>query len=76
MLAVAIAPLFGASEPAVVHADATCTTVANQIQCTFASTGAEQTFVVPNGVTTIQVTAIGAAGGGARRWCPRAARSD
>jgi LPXTG-motif cell wall-anchored protein len=33
------------------------------VSCTYSGTGAEKTFVVPSGVTTLAVTAIGAAGG-------------
>ncbi|MFJ9847731.1 Ig-like domain-containing protein [Kitasatospora sp. NPDC101155] len=45
------------------HAQGTCTTSGSTTTCTFAFTGAEQTFTVPNGVTQVDVTAIGAAGG-------------
>ncbi|MFF9646633.1 Ig-like domain-containing protein [Kitasatospora aureofaciens] len=45
------------------HAQGTCTTSGNTTTCTFAFTGAEQTFIVPGGVTQVDVTAIGAAGG-------------
>jgi hypothetical protein len=60
-LAMVLATLLG-PETAVVHADGTCTTTGGQVSCTFASTGAEQTFTVPAGISTVQVTAIGAAG--------------
>lgn len=65
LLSVALggAGLLGPSVAGVVHADGTCTTSGSQVTCTFASTGAEQTFVVPAGVSTVQATAIGAAGG-------------
>ncbi|MFC9282223.1 glycine-rich protein [Streptomyces collinus] len=45
------------------HAQGTCTASGNTTTCSFAFTGAEQTFTVPNGVTQVDVTAIGAAGG-------------
>lgn len=45
------------------HAQGTCTTSGNTTTCTFAFTGAEQTFTVPNGVTQADVTAIGGHGG-------------
>ena len=51
----------GASAPA---ADGTCTTSAGVATCAFASTGAEQTFTVPAGVTQVSVTAVGGSGGG------------
>ncbi|MFJ2868251.1 Ig-like domain-containing protein [Kitasatospora sp. NPDC087314] len=44
------------------HAQGTCTTSGNTTTCTFAFTGAEQTFTVPGGVSSVQVSAIGAAG--------------
>ncbi|MEU4586513.1 hypothetical protein ACIG0C_05880 [Kitasatospora aureofaciens] len=45
------------------HAQGTCTVSGPTTTCTFAFTGAEQTFTVPSGVTQVDVTAIGAAGG-------------
>lgn len=39
-----------------------CTTSGVTTTCTYASTGAEDTFTVPAGVTQVQVTAISAAG--------------
>ncbi|MFI8456908.1 hypothetical protein [Kitasatospora sp. NPDC085464] len=56
----AVAPV-ALSAPA--HAQGTCTTTGPTTTCTFAFTGAEQTFTVPAGVTQVDVTAIGAAGG-------------
>ena len=41
---------------------------------TFSYTGGEQTYVVPPGVDSLSVTAIGAAGGLARQWQPAAGR--
>ena len=40
-----------------------CTQSGQVVTCTFPSTGAEQSFSVPPGVTSVQVTAIGGAGG-------------
>lgn len=45
------------------HAQGSCTVSGPTTTCTFAFTGTEQTFTVPNGVTQVDVTAIGAAGG-------------
>ena len=39
-----------------------CSTVGPTTTCVYASTGAEQTFTVPAGVTSIDVVAQGAAG--------------
>ncbi|WP_331743479.1 Ig-like domain repeat protein [Kitasatospora sp. NBC_01300] len=58
--ATAVAPL---ALPAPAHAQGTCTVSGPTTTCTFASTGAEQTFTVPGGVTQVDVTAIGGAGG-------------
>ena len=43
-------------------ADGSCSTTRGTTTCTFASTGSEQTFVVPDGVSTVSVVAIGAPG--------------
>ncbi|MBN9112407.1 MAG: hypothetical protein J0I34_26925 [Pseudonocardia sp.] len=43
---------------------APCGVTGQAISCTFGFTGAEQSFVVPVGVTSVEVAAIGAAGGG------------
>ena len=43
-------------------ADGSCSTNAGTTTCTFASTGSEQTFQVPPGVSSVQVVAIGAPG--------------
>ena len=43
-------------------ADGSCSTTRGTTTCTFASTGSEQTFVVPPGVSTVSVVAIGAPG--------------
>ncbi|MFB6717885.1 MULTISPECIES: Ig-like domain repeat protein [unclassified Streptomyces] len=45
------------------HAQGTCTVSGPTTTCTFAFTGAEQTFTVPSGVTQVDVMAIGAGGG-------------
>ncbi|MET8631093.1 Ig-like domain-containing protein [Kitasatospora sp. NPDC004669] len=58
--AAAVAPV-ALSVPA--HAQGTCTVSGPTTTCTFAFTGAEQTFTVPNGVTQVDVTATGAGGG-------------
>ncbi|MFJ9775434.1 glycine-rich protein [Kitasatospora sp. NPDC101157] len=58
--AAALAPV-ALSVPA--RAQGTCTVSGPTTTCTFAFTGAEQTFTVPNGVSQVDVTAIGAAGG-------------
>ncbi|MBB4760018.1 PxKF domain-containing protein [Amorphoplanes digitatis] len=52
--------------PAAAHAALPpgCTQSGSTVTCPFAFTGAEQTFVVPTGVTALSVTAVGAAGGG------------
>jgi hypothetical protein len=39
-----------------------CTTSGSLVTCVYGFTGAEQTFSVPGGVTSVNVTAIGAAG--------------
>ena len=56
----AILFVYGASPT---HAAGSCSTTARGTTCTFASTGAEDTFVVPAGVNTIHVEAIAAPGG-------------
>ncbi|ODU27311.1 MAG: hypothetical protein ABT15_01400 [Pseudonocardia sp. SCN 73-27] len=44
-------------------ADGTCATAGTTTTCTFGYTGTEQTFTVPPGITSVQVTAVGAGGG-------------
>jgi len=39
-----------------------CTTGVGRVTCTYGFTGGEQTFTVPSGVSSVQVTALGAAG--------------
>ena len=45
------------------QAAADCSTTSGTTTCTYGSTGAEDTFVVPEGVSTIHVVATGAPGG-------------
>ena len=49
--------------PGGAQAAPTCVTAAGTTTCTFASTGAEDTFTVPAGLTTLQVAAVGGGGG-------------
>ncbi|MBW0093804.1 hypothetical protein I4I77_29925, partial [Pseudonocardia sp. KRD-188] len=42
-----------------------CTQTGQTVTCTYASTGAAQTFTVPTGVSTVRVVAVGGRGGGA-----------
>ncbi len=60
-LGLALAP--AAVAPPAAAAAPTCTTTGLTTTCVFPSTGGEQTFDVPAGITTLQVTAIGSAGG-------------
>jgi Glycine rich protein/HYR domain len=53
----------GAALAAPAALPANCTQSGPTITCTFGYTGAEQTFTVPSGITSVNVTAIGAAGG-------------
>jgi hypothetical protein len=46
----------------VANADSTCTPSGGQVTCTFSYTGAEQSWQVPPGVSSVQVTAIGGSG--------------
>ncbi len=43
---------------------ANCSQSGQVVTCTFSSTGAEQSFGVPAGVSSVQVTAVGGSGGG------------
>lgn len=54
----ALAPRGAAAAPL----PANCTRAGTTVTCTYASTGAEQTFAVPAGVSSVLVTAVGAAG--------------
>ena len=40
-----------------------CSPATLTVTCTYGYTGAEQTFAVPAGVTSVHVVAVGAAGG-------------
>src|SRR4051812_29637425 len=62
-LVLALAPLLAPAQTAAVHADGTCTTSGSQVQCTFAYTGAAQTWTVPTGVTSATFVVRGAQGG-------------
>jgi hypothetical protein len=42
--------------------DGPCSTADNTVTCTYTATGAEQSFVVPTGVTSLSVVAVGAPG--------------
>ena len=44
------------------HAAGTCTAATGTTMCTFSPTGAEDTFVVPDGVSSVHVVATGAPG--------------
>ncbi len=61
-LLLALAPLLGAGQAAVVHADDTCAPSGTQATCTFSYTGAAQTWTVPVGVTSATFDLFGAAG--------------
>jgi hypothetical protein len=54
----------GAASAAPAALPSNCTESGLTVTCAYGYTGAEQTFVVPAGVTAVQATAIGAAGGG------------
>jgi hypothetical protein len=43
---------------------ASCTTDGNTVTCTYGATGAEQSFTVPSGVSSVAIVAVGAPGGG------------
>lgn len=55
--------LASAAQAAPVSGDGDCEPSGTTVTCTFSFTGAEQSFVVPDGVTALDVVAIGAAGG-------------
>ena len=62
-LVAAMAALLIAHNASPVHAAAeSCTTTAGTTTCTYSPTGAEDTFEVPTGVSTIHVVATGAPG--------------
>jgi len=52
----------GAASAAPAALPANCSLGYNLVTCTFGYTGAEQTFTVPSGTTSVSVTAIGARG--------------
>lgn len=60
-LAAAVVPA-GMASAAPSALPANCAQTGQAVTCTFGYTGAEQTFTVPAGVTSVQVTAIGAGG--------------
>ena len=62
VLLLPLATLLAVGGPAVVNADGTCTTSGSQVVCSFSSTGAEQTWQVPPGVSSVQITAVGGSG--------------
>ena len=63
-LVTVLAALLLAYSASPTHAAAeSCSTTSGPSTCTFASTGAEDTFEVPEGVSTIHVVATGAPGG-------------
>ena len=61
VLFAAIAALVAVA-PGVAHAAGSCSTTAGVTTCTFGPTGAEDTFTVPDGVSSIHVVAAGAPG--------------
>ena len=61
-LVAAMAALLIAYSASPVHAAGSCSTTSGTTTCTFASTGAEDTFEVPAGVSSIHVVATGAPG--------------
>ena len=61
-LVAAMAGLLIAYSASPVHAAGSCTTTAGITTCTYSPTGAEDTFLVPPGVSTIHVVATGAPG--------------
>lgn len=48
--------------PAALAADGPCSVADNTVTCTFTSTGDEQSFTVPDDVTSVSVVAVGASG--------------
>jgi hypothetical protein len=63
LVAAMAALLLAYSASPTLAAGGSCSTTSGTTKCTFASTGKEDTFVVPAGVSTIHVLAIGAPGG-------------
>jgi hypothetical protein len=65
--AVLLGSVVAAAGPAAATANPACPDASSSTatSCTYASTGAEQTFTVPAGVTAVTVHAVGAYGGNA-----------
>ena len=58
-LALALPPLLGLAPAAAVQAaSGDCTSSGAQVSCTFSYTGAEQSWQLPPGVSSVQVTAV------------------
>ena len=62
-LLAAMAALLIAYDASPAHAAGDCSTTSGTTTCTYAPTGSEDTFLVPEGVSTIHVVATGAPGG-------------
>ena len=61
-LVAAMAALLIAYSASPVHAAGSCSTTADTTTCTFSPTGSEDTFEVPDGVSSVHVVATGAPG--------------
>ena len=61
VLAAALPGAAASAAPAALPAN--CSQSGPTVTCTYGYTGTEQTFTVPSGIASVQVTAIGAAGG-------------
>ena len=61
----ALGPAAWAAGPATADTNPACPGASSSTatSCTYASTGGEQTFTVPSGVTAVTVTTVGAPGG-------------
>jgi hypothetical protein len=62
-LVAAMAAILIAYSASPTHAAGSCSTTSGTTTCTFGPTGSEDTFEVPEGVSTIHVVATGAPGG-------------
>jgi uncharacterized repeat protein (TIGR01451 family) len=62
--AVVLVSLWALASQADAVLPANCSQSGQVVTCTFSATGAEQSFGVPAGVSSVQVTAVGGAGGG------------
>jgi hypothetical protein len=62
VLGALLGALLLAQSAKVVHAAGSCSTTSSTTTCTFSPTGAEDTFVVPDGVSSVHVVATGAPG--------------